>query len=658
MSALCGAVSWLGDPLGPAALARVQETLAPFGTAQEWQGRAGPCDVRLSFMGPAPSTAASESLAAAAVGQVVVVADSHLHRRKEITQRLGLPATSPDHEIIRAAYERWGDACVDHLSGPFAFAVVDRRRGGVLLVRDHAGERSLSLHVRDGVVAFATTSLALTGFPGVGHDLDVDRVAEILVLGYASERTLVRGVRSLSPGCAAWIDGRGMREWRWWPGRELPIRDVGSLEGHARELREHLEVAVEDALDGATAVGALLSGGLDSTSVAALAARKLAPQPVFSYTSVPPPGWSGFTDRGWIPDERFAVEALAARVPNLEPQFVDVEYGPLFEAHEPLWELGCIPIRNPLNLLWFDRACRLAADRSVDVMLTGAAGNLAFSADGPLWLAELVRSGHAIRAVREARTFARVIRSTTRRVLRREVLGVLAPWVRRPRFGAATTSRAAAADRVASFMASSAIHPDLLAKIDLAAVVPDIVNPHPRGFTRDLPRLFLNMGAQSELHTAGRALWGLELRDPTADRHVVELAATQPEWWRRHAGVGRAICRAAMRDVLPPEIVDRQTLGAQQPDWLDRLSARRSEVLAELEAMRDHPLSRELIDVPRLEALAADWPDRDRMAEPEIVAGYDLAMGRAIGMSRYLRWFEERGRRVAGGGPAVVLART
>ena len=110
-----------------------------------------------------------------------------------------------------------------------------------------------------------------------------------------------------------------------------------------------------------------------------------------------------------------------------------------------------------------------------------------------------------------------------------------------------------------------------------------------------------------------------------------------------------------MNDVLPPEIVERRTRGAQLPDWLDRLTENREEIGMELEAMRDHPASRDVFDVDLLQALFAAWPERSLMADKQTVYGLRLALMRSVVLSRYVRWFEERGRRVAAGGPAVVL---
>jgi hypothetical protein len=112
-----------------------------------------------------------------------------------------------------------------------------------------------------------------------------------------------------------------------------------------------------------------------------------------------------------------------------------------------------------------------------------------------------------------------------------------------------------------------------------------------------------------------------------------------------------------MADLLPPEIVDRQSIGFQLADWFDRLTDAREVLRDEVSAMKDHPATRDAIDVERLERLMHGWPDRSRMADREVQRDYLNAFIRAVYLSRYLRWFEGRARRIAGGGPAVVLIR-
>ena len=492
--------------------------------------------------------------------------------------------------------------------------------------------------------------MSLTGFAGVGHELDQRRAAEVLLLGYGSDRTFVRGVRTLPPGEAMWVDAAGPSRWRWWLPNEPDVIDCGSLQEQGRRLRGHLDSAVGSCLDGAHGIGAMLSGGLDSTSVAAVTATQLAPQILPCYTAVPPTSWTGRTPHGWIPDERSAVEALTRHIPNIAPSFVETEYGSLHDGHADLWELGSGPARNGLNLLWLYDVYGAAHAGGVEVLMTGSTGNLGFSADGPKWLVELFKRGRWLRTLHEARSFGAQFDIPLRRVVRRELARELAAPMRHRR------ALQRGDDGFAANLRCSAINPALLDTLSLEDILPDVADPHPRGYLRDVGNLFRSGAAQADFWPAITARFGVELRDPTLDRALVEHALTQPDWYRRHDGVWRAIAREAMRDLLPPEIVDRQTLGAQQPDWLDRMTHRRADLVGEIDAMRAHHLSTELIDVERMALLVDNWPARDRMAETAIIEQYQLALPRAMFISRYLRWFDERAKRVQNGGQPVVVS--
>jgi len=96
-----------------------------------------------------------------------------------------------------------------------------------------------------------------------------------------------------------------------------------------------------------------------------------------------------------------------------------------------------------------------------------------------------------------------------------------------------------------------------------------------------------------------------------------------------------------MADRLPPEIVRRTRRGEQLPDWLDVLSAARTELVAELDAVEDHSVSRSLIDTARLRRLMDDWPARTARTSPAVIRNYRHALPRALFVSRYLRWFDQ-----------------
>jgi hypothetical protein len=158
------------------------------------------------------------------------------------------------------------------------------------------------------------------------------------------------------------------------------------------------------------------------------------------------------------------------------------------------------------------------------------------------------------------------------------------------------------------------------------------------------PLTLAGLAAGAELRAAVDARYGFHRVNPCVDVRVLEVAAAQPPWVRRSSGVTRAACRAAMADRLPAEIRLRSARGMQLPDWLDRMTEARTELADELAAIRDDPVATEFIDVDRLSAAMADWPDPTpaAAAAPELTATYRRALLTALLAGRYVRWFESR----------------
>jgi len=651
VSALCGVVGLDGRPWSEADLEGMMRALAPLGPdgGGIWAGTAGRCGVAVggALRRSTPEDSAERQPASSADGSLILAGDLRLDNRDELAAALGLAdeRSVPDGAFVLAAYERWGEALPERILGDFALAIVDRRRGGVLLARDHVGMRPLVVHQRPGVVAFASTAHALTAFDGVGHALDVRRVVEVLALALNSERTFVDGVRWLPPAGALWVDPSGTREWDWWNADPHEIVDLGSAAAHERELREGLERAVAARLRSAGPVGAMTSGGLDSPSVTATAALQLAPRALPTYTSAPPPGWNAGERPGWDADESALVTALADLHPNMTPSFVHVRPGEdLFAMHEPLWELGAGPVRNPCNWLWYHAIETRAAGDGVTTILTGGRGNLFFSSDGPEWLASLLRAGRPVAALREAAKWGRASGDGLLRTLRNRLVFPLLPAPVQ-RLARRATGRP---DPAQDWIAHSALRPEVAAELDLPRLKP-IVDE--RRDTREVELHTMQAAAtQADTFTAMSALTGVEERGPTDDRRVIEAAMRQPEWVRRHDGIGRAVARGAMSDRLPAAIAQRDRRGEQLPDWLEVMTAARPQLERELEELDDHPTSRQLIDTERLHRLMGRWPDRSQRADPAVVRDYRVALLRALFISRYLRWFERRASRAASGG--------
>lgn len=623
MTPICGVVGVDGRPVGARDLAGVMDALRPLGPAEAsaWSGRAGRVTVALGASQPARS----------ADGALCVVADATLDCRADLTARLGGTTGPTDAELILAAYERWGERCLDALSGAFAFAVADARRGGVLVARDQLGVRPLSVHHGRGLVAFATTALSLCSLDAVGHELDHERVGEWLALLGDTERTFVAGVETLPAGHCEWIAEHGPRRRRYWSVEPDRFVERASAEAYASELRAALDDAVERRLPSA-GLGVLLSGGLDSTAVAATAARLRPDLPIRTYTAVPSPGWSGPTAPGFDADESPVVRAVASMHANLDPRFVGGGTAPMLAAHDASFAAGSPPPRNPCNELWLREAQRLAGSDGVSTLLTGARGNAFFSADDPFWVAALLARGRFGFAARELRA------SVAHGVAPRELaLHLLPPVGRRMLRGAR------------SRLTGGAVRDDLhFAGPPLADVVlrhASVSDPPTRRSLRlRLLRAAEWSGYAAEVALVRDTLAGVRTLDPTGDVRLVSVCATQPPWARRSGGRTRVVARDALADRLPVSVTERTRRGAQLPDWLEHVTARRGELVRELEAAREHALSRELLDLDAVDRALRDWPDPARLRAQfdRTTWTYRFDLPRALLMSRYLRFFGAR----------------
>jgi len=225
-------------------------------------------------------------------GTVVLVCNGEIFNyrelRAELTGRGHRFRTRTDVEVLVHLYEERGTALVDSLNGQFAFALYDRREERLLLARDPFGINPLYFCEAGGLLLFASELKGILRHPAAPRRIDLVGLDQILSLpGLVSPRTLLAGIRSLPPGHLL-VAARGevaMRQY-WdleYPleGEALPVR---SEEEWVEELRERFERSVARRLQADVPVGLFLSGGMDSSLVAASAVRQSggAPRPSFS----------------------------------------------------------------------------------------------------------------------------------------------------------------------------------------------------------------------------------------------------------------------------------------------------------------------------------------------------------------------------------------
>jgi asparagine synthase (glutamine-hydrolysing) len=183
-----------------------------------------------------------------------------------------------DTEVILAAYREWGTECLARFNGMFAFALFDARQQTVFLARDRAGEKPLFYHQANGVLRFASELKALLADPALPRRIDPAALDCYLAMGYVpGERCMLQGFNKLPPAHALLFDlqtGQA-KIWRYWQLPELeatssrPVDEAALLD----ELEALLEDAVRRQMVADVPVGVLLSGGVDSSLITAMAVR-------------------------------------------------------------------------------------------------------------------------------------------------------------------------------------------------------------------------------------------------------------------------------------------------------------------------------------------------------------------------------------------------
>ena len=198
---------------------------------------------------------------------------NHVELRKDLEARGHVFRTTSDTEVILHLYAAYGDGCLSRLNGDFAFAIWDDERQRMFLARDRMGVRPLFYAQHRGAVYFASEVKALLTVPGFTSKLDIRALDQIFTLwAPLAPRTAFENVFELEPGSYAIVDASGTRTARYWQ-LTFPDRDDRPSPRSADELEALLSDAVRLRMRADVPVGCYLSGGLDSSIVAAVASR-------------------------------------------------------------------------------------------------------------------------------------------------------------------------------------------------------------------------------------------------------------------------------------------------------------------------------------------------------------------------------------------------
>jgi asparagine synthase (glutamine-hydrolysing) len=568
-------------------------------------------------------------------GRWTLVADLRLDNRAELCAALGIgpdrAAILCDSAVAMAAIERWEEEAIPRLVGDFALALWDRDRARLLLARDFLGERPLHYHRAGGFFAFASMAKGLHALPEVPPAPDCTTVAAFVALMPENgPETFFEGVEKVLAGHVVTVTRDGLRSERFWSpaSRDLGLKGTAQ---YAEGLREQFDRAVADRLRGSEAgVASHLSAGLDSSTVTATAARLLAPGGgrLTAFTAVPREGFSRSHPEA-IFDEGPHAASVAAMYPNIDHVLVPGSGSPLADLDRHFF-LHERPVLNLCNAVWSNRIQDLARDRGLRILLTGQRGNMSFSYDGMTLLSQLAASGRLVRLARES--WALVRNGSRVGTVAAQAVG---PFLPAPLWRAIARLRG----RGRKLTDYTAINPEAIEVMRLrerAAERGLDPNYRPRREGHETRLWALGRTDLGNYHKATLGGWGIDSRDPTGDRRLIEFCLSIPLEEYLRDGRRRAIARTAFADRLPHAVAEEKRKGYQAADWHEGLTAARDEIAGEVGRIAASAPACSALDSRKMERLVRDWPTSgwDKQAN---VQQYRLALMRGVSAGHFVR---------------------
>jgi asparagine synthase (glutamine-hydrolysing) len=285
--------------------------------------------------------------------------------RAELEGRGAGFTTESDTEVVLQAFIHGGVNACRRFRGMFAFVVYDRETGDLFAVRDQIGVKPLYWSLQDGVFVATSELRTMLRHPMVGADLDLAGVIEYLSFGHTSQgRTIIEGVSTLAPGHSLSLRGGKVEVSEYW---DVLTPENGAADGElAKDLLERLDGAVAASLVSDVPLSLMLSGGLDSSAIAALAARHTEPSELTAYS----------VSFGLETDESSAAARLARDLGmrHRELLLTEAELSGAFDA----WLSGMdVPSANPTWIAVSHIARAVHAD-GFKVLLSGDGGDELF----------------------------------------------------------------------------------------------------------------------------------------------------------------------------------------------------------------------------------------------------------------------------------------
>jgi asparagine synthase (glutamine-hydrolysing) len=500
-------------------------------------------------------------------GSVWVVYNGEIYNHAEIRKDLEALGhryrTRCDTETIVHAYEEWGEACVHRFRGMFAFALWDSRNQRLLLVRDRLGIKPLYWCRQGNLLLFGSEIKAILASGVIDARPADDLLPEYLMFGYlAGEETLFRGIRKLQPGHRLVWRPDSVSVERYWDVK-FGVDDGASEAELAERFRSLFEESVRLHLLSDVPLGVFLSGGLDSSAIAAVMGRHVSGRIKTFSVGFEEPFYSEFSFARRVAEhigsDHHEAILTAREFRELLPRMI-------WHEDEPLWAPPSVALYKVAEL----------AAQSVTVVLTGEGSDELFAGYDKYWM--------SVWNERTSSIYGR-LPAGVRRTVRELVIQGRLPERWRRALGHTILNHDRSPDAMVFDNWLGVFTKDMqqhIAGPELRKVLADadVYGSH-RAFwneaggdivdrmlyTDTKTNLVELLMKQDQMSMAA----SIESRVPFLDHHIVEFAAKVPPRYKLRTASGKRLVKKALAAYLPPEIIHRPKKGFPVPfeSWLN-----------------------------------------------------------------------------------------
>jgi len=489
-------------------------------------------------------------------GSVQIVFNGEIYNFQDLSAQLVALghtfATQSDTETIVHAYEQWGDACVHHLRGMFAFAIWDAQRQRLLMARDRFGKKPLFLHETGASVVFASEIKSILSFPGVRVEVNPDALWDYLTYRYVpGPATLFRGIRKLMPGTYAVWERGVLREHRYYTppdrdplnARDLPSDPVGTF-------LDKLDESVRIRMISDVPFGAFLSGGVDSSAIVGLMSRH-STQPVKTFSV-------GFSESAY---SELAYAKTIADQFKTDHHELYVAQGDLIQHLPALVRFRDAPVAEPSDIPIY--LLSMEARKSVKMVLTGEGAD-EFLGGYPKHVYERYAAAY------------QALPAPVRTKLLEPLIGALPYQFRRAKTAIVNLGLEQYSERMPRWFGALSDE-ECSQLVALSKPVRDAIPSHldssePNSALRRilyfdqtswLPDNLLERGDRMTMAAS------IEARMPFMDHELADLVSHLPDRFRVRGHTGKWILREAMKRLLPRDILERPKIGFRVPvnEW-------------------------------------------------------------------------------------------